>query len=363
LSRYFYYLFMLGMLINTIFFVPRILLMERYDGAVSSIILSILIGTVLSFIFTWAMNRRHGQGLPELLKEKVPAVLRIPLLIYFGIMWCAAGSIIVIAFAQITQRYLNPDMNPTLLLLCYCGIGWWAATFRPMAILNAAEIIIIVQLPFVVYIMLKTIGHPMFDWDEIRVLIDYAWRMPSWTGIAAATYPFTGYINFVLYNRLFKDMKIRHRWLIPLIGTVVMFVSFFVPIGLLGVDAASDYLYTWVITADTARSQFGFIERIVYLFLFIYIGFSLLFIAVTWNIGSLLILSWTKRDKLKVKKLDISVKAVVCGIIAISTFVIGMVANDRVLLNLVMHWLSIRFISELFLVALVVWLCRRRKYA
>jgi hypothetical protein len=351
------------MLINTIFFVPRILLLERYSGAIASIVLGIVIGSLLAFLFTSAMNRHHGEGLPEIMKNTLPVALRIPILIYLGIMWFTSGSIILIAFAQITQRYLNPDMNPTVLLLCYCGIGCWAATFRPMAILNAAEIIIIVQLPFVLYIMFKTITHPMFDWDEIKVLTDYAWRMPSLTGIAAATYPFTGYINFVLYNRLYKNMRIRHRWLIPLIGTAIIFISCFVPVGLLGVDAVGDYLYTWIITADTARAEFGLIERIVYLFLFIYIGFCLLFIAVTWNIGSLLILSCFKRDSFNVRKLNIPFKTVMCGLFAVITLVIGIFANDKILLSFVIQWLSVRFVSEVFLVALVVFLSWRLKHA
>ncbi|TJY43966.1 hypothetical protein E5161_00770 [Cohnella pontilimi] len=363
MSRYFYYLFVLNMFINTIFFVPRILLAKRYDGAISSILLAIVIGSLLAFLFTSAMNRLNGQGLPEMLEKSFPFAIRAPLLIYFGIMWCAAGSIILIAFSHITQRYLNPDMNPNILLLCYCGIGWWAATFRPMAILNAAEIIILVQLPFVLYIMMKTLLNREFDWDELRVLTDYIWRMPSWTSLAAATYGFTGYINFALYNRLYKNMKVKHRWLIPLLGTSVMFVSIFVPIGLLGVDAVADYLYTWISTADTTRIRFGFVERIVYLFLFIYIGFCLLFIAITWNIGSLLVLSCVKRDNVKIRKHNVSMKTVVCGLFAVVTLVLGMLSNDKRLLEFVTQWLSVRFVSEVFLVALVVWLSWRRKHA
>lgn len=50
-NKYFYYLFLLNATINLINFVPRVLIMGRYDGALMSMAVSIPIGMVLLVIF------------------------------------------------------------------------------------------------------------------------------------------------------------------------------------------------------------------------------------------------------------------------------------------------------------------------
>ncbi|WP_123040312.1 GerAB/ArcD/ProY family transporter [Cohnella candidum] len=363
MSRYFFYLFLMCMFINTIFFVPRLLMNERFDGAIMSVILAVIIGSTSAILFTKAMRKFPGEGLPEITARMLPGFLRIPLLLFLGVMWAIAGAVILISFSMITLRFLNPEANATVLLLCYCTVGAWSARFRPVAILNLAEFIIVLNSPFVLYIMFKTLSSPWFDWDSVKILSDYVLHPPTWTAVAAASYPFTGYINMALYNRAFNQTRLKGLWLIPIIGVSILFVSFVVPIGLLGIDSSGDYLYTWITAADTLRMQYGFIERVVYLFLFIYIGFSLLFVTVTWNVGALLIRDCFKRRNLTIKKVKVPLATIICVSFAAATLIAGIYLDDKSLIGFVAHWQILRLASETFLVLLVVWLSWRNKYA
>jgi len=344
------------MLINTIFFVPRILLAQRFEGAVMALILAVLVGSTLAIVFTKSLSRFPGQGLPEIFAGFLPSVLRIPIILYLGIMWGIAGSIIIVAFSFITNRFLSPETSPRLLLLCFCSICCWASTRKASAIISVTEIVIVLNLPIVAFIMYKSYIQKHFDWDSVKILSDYTFKPPSWTLLAAATYPFTGYINFALYNRNFKELKVAHLWLIPVIGTFVLFTSIIVPIGLLGVSAVGDYLYTWISAADTLRMQYGFIERVVYLFLFIYIGFSLLFVTITWNIGTQMILDCLPKRFKKTKRGRKATPWIVAGTIAATTYWFGISSNDKGMIDSVKLWLSIRLASEIGVVLLIAWM-------
>jgi hypothetical protein len=358
-SRYFYYFYTVGLLINTIFFVPRILLSERYDGSVMAVFAGILFGSVSAFLFTKAMMRFPGEGIPEIFERNFPKILRIPLLIGLAMMWTIAGSIILVAFSSISIRFLSPETNPAFMLMFYCAFGCYAASFRPTTVLNMAELIILLNLPFVAFIMYKLISSPYFEWDSIQVLADYVFRIPSLTSFAAATYPFTGYISLALYNRLYEKTRVGHLWILPTIGTAVMLVSYFVPIGLLGIDSVDHYIYTWITAVDTLRMKFGFIDRALYLFLFMYIGLSLIFIAISWNVGSVLVRDAFGFKPVTILKVKVPSQVMINAGFAIATFLFGVNSSDKSLIEFVSGWLNTRLAAEILLVIIVIWLSRR----
>lgn len=359
MSRYFFYLYLVCMIINTIFFIPRLLLEERFNGAVMAMIVAVVLGSTYAILFTKAMGKFPGEGIDDIFKRTLPGIVRIPLLFFFGIMWAIAGSIVLIAFATIAIRFLNPEASLTVLLLCFCGICCWTSAHRPQSILFVTEIIMCLNLPVVAYIMYKSLTSQWFVWDAVRILGDYTFKAPTWKSLSAAVYTFTGYINLAVYNREFKHAKLRMLWLIPIIGVVVLFASIVVPVGLLGVDHVDDYIYTWITSADTLRMHFGVITRIVYLFLFVYIGFSLAFITITWNIGAKLIASCFKKQTLRIKKRVIPIHLLGTVSFAIATFIGGMMLTDKMLIDFVGHWLLLRLGGESLLVAMIVWMAWR----
>ncbi len=359
MSRYFFYLYLICMFINTIFFVPRLLLEQRFNGAVMAMVVAVVLGSVFAILFLKAIGKFPGQGISDIFERSLPGFIKTPLLFFFGIMWAIAGSIVLIAFAIIAIRFLNPESSVMILLLIFCGIGCWTATHSSQSILYVIEIVIILSLPVVAYIMYKALTSNWFEWDAVLILSDYAFKIPSWQTVSVATYSFAGYINMAVYNREFQPSKIRMLWLIPIIGVVVLFVSAVVPIGLLGIDHVDYYIYTWITSADTLIMEFGLIERVVYLFLFVYIGFSLSFVTITWNIGSELIAECFKKRTLKIKKMSIPIRVLSSILIAVATFVGGMMSTDKMLIHFVSNWLMLRLSAEILLVAMIVWMAWR----
>lgn len=298
--------------------------------------------------------------MPEVLGKSLNKYIRIPVVLFLAFMWATAGAIVLITFTGVTSRVLNPEMNNMILILFFCIIGCWAATRRSTSLINGLEIIIIVTLPIVVFIVFKALSTSLFYWDSVAVFTDYALEKPMYMDIAAGTYPFTGYINLSIYNRMYKNLKIKHLWLVPVIGSVLMLISFFAPIGLLGIEAVEDYLYTWIITADTLRMKFGFVERVLYLFLFVYLLLSLMYVAVKWNIAIQLIKScFTKKNSIVHKKTKLF-KWIIGILISIATFIFGIQSDDKTLLFHVQNWLKLRFSSEIILVAIVVAIAWRK---
>jgi hypothetical protein len=367
LSRYFYYVYWLSLLINTIYFVPRLLMNERFNGSVAAVMLGAVYGCLCAIFFVMSMNQFPGEGLPDIFRRFFPGWIRVPTVLLLGVLWASGGSLILIAFSMITLRFLSPETNPAIMLLCFCGLGCFAASFRPTAILNACEIVMLVNAPFVFYILYKSITSRNLDWDSILVLSDYVIRKPSLIGFAAASFPFTGYVYLALFNRIFKQFKVKHLWLIPATSIPMVIVTFLAPVGLLGVDSVGEYLYTWITTSDTLRMPFGFIQRVIFLFLFIYIGYTLLYIAICWNIWAILFTESIGKKTVNIKSHRIPVQFLGSLLVAVATLLSGFRTSDKSLIDFVISWHYFRIVIEVLLIVCLVSLAliqrRQRRHA
>lgn len=345
------------MLINTIVYVPRVLIEARYHGAITAIIIAIPLGSLLAFLFYRGMRSFPGLGIPEIFKQYLPAYLRFPILVFLGIMWFAAGSIVVVAFSHITLRFLNPNASLTNMVLCFVLVGCWTATFSSSAILFGLEIILLIALPIQGFIIYKAFQNEAFDWNAVLAMSEYVLVIPSWDTLSAATYLFTGYISISLFNRLFEWKKQLHYfWIIPIAGIIISFNTFFIPIGILGTLAVDDYLDIWVNTSDSLRMQYGLIERVLFLYLFLYIGLSLIFITTCWHVGTELVKSvFPKQPKF--------LKWVIVGTVGAGTLLYSHFFNEKQLYHYAQQWFNLRFAVELLLVTIVFILGRRKKHA
>lgn len=81
-SRYFYCLFLMNSLINIINFVPRELIDRRFDGALFSILIATVLGTLFVYIFTVLIAKFPGKGFPEIFTPLLPKLLVKPLLVF-----------------------------------------------------------------------------------------------------------------------------------------------------------------------------------------------------------------------------------------------------------------------------------------
>ncbi|MFE8700513.1 GerAB/ArcD/ProY family transporter [Cytobacillus sp. FJAT-54145] len=313
-SRYFYYLIFLNMLANIIVFVPRILIDNRKDGAVMAILIAIPIGLLMAYLFAKFMSKVPRKDVKEILDEaKVSKWISRPLLIYLIIIWFSAGIIALLAFTDITKRFINPDIDVIYIAMLFLVFVSWSSALPSKKVLYVLELILLVNLPLTSFIFFKAFVNDNLSWMNMLEAGTHIGNIPTIHSIAAATYVFTGYINLVIFNRLFsKGINLKYFWLLIPVGFGVLFTTYFLPIGYYGFDGIGEFTYPWLSTADAIRIKFFFVERVFFIFLLMYVGISLINVIVHWHVGlemikSLLpkkvddtkgILKWVKLDYL-----------------------------------------------------------------
>ncbi|MNQ89972.1 Spore germination protein [compost metagenome] len=349
------------MLTNTILFVPGILIHDRFRGALSAMLLSLPIGYLLAHFFTKVMSRFPGQGLPEIFKSVLPKWIRIPYTVFLAAMWFATGSMVLVTYSRILQRFVSPDFN-LFVLIAFIGIVCaWTSSNNSKTVLYITEIVLLLNLPFLAIILFKAISGHM-NWDAIKLMRHYVLAPPSWPALAAATYLFTGYINWSIFNRDFTiNMKKQRLWLIPIVGLLTLSTSFFIPIGYHGTLGVENFIYIWVSTADSMRLEFGFIERVLYIFLLLYFSITMLFISITWHVGSELFKSVLTRnlDPLmqRYPQRSLLIISLIPFVMAEAT---ARIFNEKQYLILASTWFQLRLPVEIMLVITVCYLGRRR---
>ncbi|MCK9860196.1 GerAB/ArcD/ProY family transporter [Paenibacillus sp. ATY16] len=352
MKRYYYYSIMMCMLINTILYVPSILIMRRHDAPVTSMLSAVLISTILTVLFTKAMMAFKSEGLPEIFSRRLPFFLGIPILLYVALMWFISGMVVVTSYAIIMTRYMLPELSPVWLAAFFLLIICWCASQSTKTVLYLMEIVLLVSVPLVLIILFKAVTSEYMNWYAVwNIATDSMFKLPNIQSISAASYVFTGYINIVIFNReLTSKLSLRHLWFIPILGIGVLAVTFFIPIGIHGTEGVERYVYVWVSTADAFHMEYGFVERMVYVYLLLFLNLSLLFTTVVWHIGYQLIKGFVPK-KIKLRP-DIH-PIIVFGIIGIVTEVLFQLMDEKTITYAAWSWLNVRLWSEICLVLLV----------
>ncbi|MGU3473063.1 hypothetical protein ACLBWT_18195 [Paenibacillus sp. D51F] len=363
MNRYFYYSFIMVAMLNLMLFVPAVLIKDRMSGAVSSLIVAIVIGTLIAYASTSALARFPGMGLPEILRLFLPEWIVKMLLPLYAFMWFFAASFALIAFTLLMNRVLTPDQpewNLMLILGLLCAYG---ATRSALTILYLLEITMLLVTPLVLLILFKGVRSPDLSWDAIYTIAKYVDRYPTLSSVGAGTFIFTGYINMAILNRVNPpNFRLKGRWIIPVSGTLILLVTFFLPIGFHGTMGVERYLYVWTQTADSMTMKYGFIERVLFVFLFLYLGLSLVYTITGWNQAMEFILSMSKKYKFQV---DYTIAPAanwwVCGSFFALSFVSLLFLNEKIDFEIAETWLIVRMFLEAATVLFLFIISRRRK--
>ncbi|WP_336787209.1 GerAB/ArcD/ProY family transporter [Paenibacillus sp. MMO-177] len=352
MKRYYYYSIMMCMLINTILYVPSILIMHRYEGPVTSMLSAVLISTTLTALFTKAMMAFNGQGLPEVFAQRLSPFLGMPVLLFLAVMWFISGMIVVTSYAIIMTQYMLPELSPVWLAAFFMLIICWCASQSTKTVLYLMEIVLLVSVPLVLIILFKAVTSEDMNWYAVwNIATDSMFKLPNIHSISAASYVFTGYINIVIFNReLTSKLSLRHLWFIPIVGIGVLATTFFIPIGIHGTEGVERYVYVWVSTADAFHMEYGFVERMVYIYLMLFLNLSLLFTTVVWHIGYQLIKGFVPK---KIKLRPGIHPIIVFGTVGIVTEVLFQLMDEKTITYAAWSWLNVRLWSEIFLVLLV----------
>ncbi|AZK46333.1 GerAB/ArcD/ProY family transporter [Paenibacillus lentus] len=360
-EKYFYYLYLINALINIIHFVPRVLIEHRFEGALMSIFISVIIGTGLLVSFIKLISNFPGEGLPELFYGSLPKMIGVPLLIFFAFLWYEAGAINLAVYADITRRYISPDASPLVVIIFFLLLVTLCSRLKTESILYALETTIIINVPLMVYMLIKALVNPNFSWDAVMQVITHLWTAPNYESIAGATFIFTGYVNLAIFNRAFSSLKPRHLWLIPISGLLVLLVTLLVPIGYHGTIGVEDQVYKWFSTADSIRSEFFLVERVLFIFYFTCLSLTLVSAVIQWHNALEIVKAISVKRKPKELKAASNKDWWVLAPMALGT--IGMEYwFDEDILRIFGQWfLNVRLIGEVLFVATMFVVYRRRK--
>lgn len=358
MNRFFYYLVILNMIANVVAYVPSIMIDKRFSGTVMAIPIAAILGFLFLYIFTKAMSKFPKKGLPEILKDHTPRSFRIIYLFVHGILWFQAGLITLLAFTSIIKLFLSPDMPDLMITMMFLLFLCLAILLPSNKILYALEIILILNLPFILFIMIKSIFNHYFNWDSVKVIITHYRELPSWMVISSAFFIFVGYTNLIIFNRCFHKLETKWLWPIFFLGIGVMTTTFLIPIGFHGADGVSDYVYPWVSTADSMRMELGFIERVLFVFILLYICISIMSIDIHWHVGLELLKSVLPPMKWKGKARS---STVITLFFAIITLLVTRYTDENINLLLAKFWLGGIIPILGFMTIILLWIARRVK--
>ncbi|MDM5327325.1 GerAB/ArcD/ProY family transporter [Neobacillus sp. CF12] len=286
MNRYFLYLVMLNMLTNVIIFVPKYLIQYRFDGLLISILIAMIIGMGLMYVDTIVYARFPGQGLPEILEQGLNKPLKIIILVSFSSFWFVAGLLSLLGYIDILHRIINPELSKVWLLAAFLVVLGFVIQLPTQKVMYLLEIILCLNVPFIGFVFFKAVTSDYLNWDSIFEVGTHAATVPKLNPIAVASYIFSGYANIIIFNRLIKEkIKSINFVIILFISILTLFTSVFVPIGMHGSYGVEEYIYPWIITADSLRLPYSPVERVVFIFLMLYINITLISVSVHWHVA------------------------------------------------------------------------------
>ncbi|MFC5468359.1 hypothetical protein ACFPPD_06480 [Cohnella suwonensis] len=355
MSRYFHYHVIYVGMINIMLFVPWILIQHRFHGSIASIALVIPLCTLGAYVAIALFGRFPGMGLPEILLGNMPRWLSLPLLFFTAFFWFVAGMLVIYSYSATIQQFFNPDMNPYLFTGLMIAASIWGASRCTRSVQFAMEIILILSAPLIIAILLKALFNKWLDWDAIRVVAGYVRTKPSFISFSAASLVFAGHNTLVVFNRMMPaPSRIRRRWIIPLFCTFFLLVSVFIPIGFHGTVGVSHYIYLWSVTADSMVLEYGFVSRVLYIFLLLYTALSLLFAMNTWHTAMEVVKSMRPGHKPLTEEFPVKPANWWINVVfGAMTIAYGIWANERRNEWVSHGWLNVRLLSDVLTVSLL----------
>lgn len=359
MNRYFYYLIIVNMITNVLTFIPRILLNERLSGSLIAIPIGTIIGTVLLYLFIKQISQFPEMGLPEILEKYLSKWFKNIYIFFNGLMWFHAGLFTLLSFITITKVFISPDMSGYLITSMFLLLLCFSILMPTKKVLYATELLILLNLPFILIILIKAIFNDYFSWDSVRIFFTHYREVPTWSAISAATFIYFGFANLVIFNREFQKISLKWVWLIMLFGLQVLLVTMLGPIGFHGaVKGVDSYVFPWVRTADSMRMELGFVERVIYIFLLLHINISLVSITIHWHVSIELFKSIFPKVKIKGKYVT---GYIVSAIFAVLTLILDGITSEDNHFTIMKSWINCIIPAAIFMNLILLLAIRRKK--
>jgi len=321
-----YYLIFVTMVANIIASVPRILVIESNKGVIFSMIAALVVGVVLTYIVIHLFNKFSGQSLPDILKKYSSKWFYVPVIIYFAVSWFIAGAITLVTYVFLFTTFVSFETSMVLTTLAFVVIVSFGMLMKSESVLHTVEIVFLLLLLVIIFLFVKIMTDENLNWDFVQVAMMNIGTTPkSYMSFSAASYLFIGVVNIVIFNSFFKGklkFGLKQATVIGTVGALVLFITYFIPIGFNGFEQIEHLNFPWVSTADSVRMKYGVIERVVFIFIIIFLGISFLSLLVHWHVSLKLLESIFQFNKLKWKNKNLSSYFFVFLFGAVSTFLV-----------------------------------------
>lgn len=327
MSRFLFYMILINMMTSMVSLTPRILIAGSGSGTILSLLLSLIVGTVLTYILVNLFRRFPGQGLPEILEIHAPKWFAKPVLLLFGLAWYTAGLFTLTVYSIIIIRFLTPNMSIYTIVLTFVIVVTYGVFMKAHNILYMSELIFIIVVPFIFFVQLKGYFSRDLNWDYVRVALMEVNHLPDYGAFTSTLFIIIGISNLVIFNRVFTHLKKPSKKGIALLTILLAYVlatTYFLPLGFGGYDALENSMFPWIMTSDSLRMKFGIIERIVFIFIGAFLALGVVSITMHWHVSIQLLSSvlYSKRFKWKSFNLTHPVLIVIFWIVAM-TFIVN----------------------------------------
>ncbi|NHN32985.1 GerAB/ArcD/ProY family transporter [Paenibacillus agricola] len=357
MSRYYYQLIFINTISNSIIFLPKMLIQDRFDGAAMSIVWAIPFGTLLLYLFTKSLMKFESLSMPEILKNHFPRWLQLLIMCTYAPLWYVSGISLLSPAVDISKLLINPEMPLFLVLVLLIGLTTFVIRYQARTILFGLEIFSVGILGGMLFIYIRSLTNLDFNWDSVMEVGMHSLSLPSLFSFAAATYSFTGYLDMVSFNQAFTHrIKIKYFWLIPVSMLIITILSFIIPIGLLGAEAVGKYQYPLITATDSLSLETGIIERVFIIFLVMYMLINIINIIVHWKVSLDLITGLWQHQFGKAHIPIWPILLIFAGI----PFFLKFIFNDYELFFVGKYWITLRIVFEVLLVGIYMIAARRK---
>lgn len=307
MNRFLYYIIILNMIVNIVVEVPKILIDFSHQGAIISMVLGLIIGVSLTWIIIKLFKPYPGKSLPELLQLYTPKWLNKLTVLYLACNWFIAGLLSISTFTLLLKRFLTPEMSSYIIVSSFVFLVSYGILMKTNSLLNSIEIIMILNIPIVLFLIAKVYMDQSMEWDYVKVALTYVNNWPNYSAVTAAIYPMMGIVNIVIFNRYLisnVNMKLKQLIIIFLVGGLSLFTTYFIPLGYMGFGISENIQYPWILTSDSVRLKYGLIERFIFVFLLIFLSLSFLNITIHWHVAQKLLEAAYRTKKFIIKGKD-----------------------------------------------------------
>ncbi|TXK85799.1 hypothetical protein [Paenibacillus sp. N3.4] len=105
------------------------------------------------------------------MKNRIPNWLRIIIMLLFISLWFLAGGITLIAYSEITKKYINPDVSSFYIILAFVLVVALISRTRSESVLYSMEILLILNAPIIAWVFYKAATNPSMNYDACMEIV------------------------------------------------------------------------------------------------------------------------------------------------------------------------------------------------